>query len=251
MTNKQHVSWELNQRQYPKLYQFSYFSLRKIKEEVLIFSNKIITHKSYKILDMWCGNKPYKFLFQNYQEYIWSDVVPGPFVDVVCDNSNLTFEDNYFDYLICNQVLEHTKEVNKAISEIKRVVKKDWFILVSLPFLYPEHACPWDYRRFTRFGLEEIFKDLEIISIKNDTWYFTTVALFVNFIFTKGAIIRTIFSPFFLIINSIARILEFLLIDVLFEFLQIKKLKFFDSIIENNYKQFTANYILLLKNSKK
>gem|GEM_PF-6267316 len=52
-------------------------------------------------------------------------MVPGPFVDAICDNADLAFEDNRFDYLICNQVLEHTRDLHGAVDEIQRVVKKD------------------------------------------------------------------------------------------------------------------------------
>ncbi|HBA45340.1 TPA: hypothetical protein DEG21_01675 [Patescibacteria group bacterium] len=31
---------------------------------------------------------------------------------MVCDNANLPFEDSYFDYVLCNQTLEHTKDIH-------------------------------------------------------------------------------------------------------------------------------------------
>ena len=98
--------------------------------------------------------------------------------------------------------------------------------------------------------MQEIFKDFEIVSMKNDTSYFTTLALFINILFTKGKIVRLLFSPFFLVVNGIAWILDFLFIGVLYNFLLLRKLPFFRSIVENSYKQFTSNYILLLKNVK-
>ena len=150
--------------------------------------------------------------------------------------------------LIC---LWPSSRKSSAIQEMKRVVKKNWLLFVSVPFLYPEHACPWDYWRFTRFGLQEKFKDFEILSIKNNTWYFTTLALFVNLLFTKGNVLRKIFTPFFLVINCIAFLLDFLLLKVFYEFLWAKKISLFRWIIENTYNQFTSDYILLLKNSKK
>lgn len=251
MKKSQHVSWELSQRQSPRLYQFSYFSLKRIKREVIKFADFIKIKHNYKILDMWCWNKPYSKYFSWYDTYIGSDLIKGPNVDVVCDNDSLPFDENYFDYLLCNQVLEHTRNIHWAIQEMQRVVKKNWYIFVSLPFLYPEHACPRDYYRFTRFWLEELFKDFEIISIKNDTWYFTTIALFFNLLFTKWKVMRFLFSPLFLVINSIAWILEFILLDIFYDYLQLKKISFLRGIIENTYKQFTANYILLIKNSKK
>ncbi|EKD66197.1 MAG: Methyltransferase type 11 [uncultured bacterium (gcode 4)] len=242
----EHISWEIKQRVYPKIYQFSYFSLKRIKNLVLDFS-KTIDIKNYKIIDIWCGNKPYYSLFNWYSEYIWTDIIEWEYVDIVCDNANLPFEDSYFDYVLCNQTLEHTKDIHWAIKEIKRVLKKDWLWFISLPFLYPEHACPWDFYRFTRFWVEEIFKDFEIIYIKNDTWYFTTIALFMNIMFTYWKISRIIFSPIFLIVNLFFWLLEFILLDIFYEKLNFKKIVLFKNAIENQYKQFTCNYIILIK----
>ncbi len=249
MKKLNHVSGELFPRQYPQIWDYAYFSLKNIKRLVKNFADSI-SIKNYSILDMWCGNKPYKFLFKHYKEYIWSDIVLGPFVDVVCDNATLVFEDDRFDYLICNQVLEHTRDLHKAVDEMQRVVKKNWTILVSVPFLYPEHACPRDYWRFTRFWIEELFKNFEIISIKNDTSYFITLWTFVNMLFTKWKFMRIVFSPFFVVINILSLTLDFL-VKLFYNVLWMKHVSFIKNAIENTYNQFTLNYIILLKNSKK
>lgn len=248
--NKQHISWEVFERINPKIFNYAFYSLYRIKKEVIKFSN-LITENNYRIIDIWCWNKPYYNLFSWFSEYIWTDIIPWDNVDVICDNATLPFKDNYFDYVLCNQTLEHTKDIFWAISEIRRVLKKDGLWFISIPFLYPEHACPWDFYRFTRFWLEEIFKDFEIINIKNDTWYFTTIALFLNILFTFTNFTRIIFAPFFLIINLFFWILEFILINIFYDILKLKKIKIIENAIENHYKQFCANYIIIIKNSKK
>lgn len=245
-----HISWEVKQRINPKLYHFSYFSLFRIKKAVLEFS-KNIKITNYKILDLWCWNKPYISIFNWYSEYIWTDIIPGQYVDIVCDSSNLPFNDNYFDYIICNQTLEHTREIDKAISEIKRVLKINWEAIISVPFLFPEHACPWDFFRFTRFGLQEKFKDFEIISITNDTGYFTTLGLFINILFTYWEISRIIFSPLFFLINIFFWAFEFILINIFYDTFNLKNINLIKYAIEWQYKQFTANYIMIVRNSKK
>lgn len=53
------------------------------------------------------------------------------------------FKSNEFDYIICSHVLEHVDDVDKFVSEIKRVGKKGYFEfpLIYYDFLYnfPEH----------------------------------------------------------------------------------------------------------------
>lgn len=54
----------------------------------------------------------------------------SPIVDVKADILSLPFEDNSFDVLFCNHVLEHIEDDKKAMNEIFRVLKpKGWAIL--------------------------------------------------------------------------------------------------------------------------
>ena len=54
--------------------------------------------------------------------------------DVAADMTNLhMFNDNTFDFIIANHVLEHIPDEAKAISELKRVLKKDGKIILSFP----------------------------------------------------------------------------------------------------------------------
>ncbi len=54
----------------------------------------------------------------------------SPIVDVKADILSLPFNDNSFDVLFCNHVLEHIEDDKKAMSEIFRVLKpKGWAIL--------------------------------------------------------------------------------------------------------------------------
>ena len=44
---------------------------------------------------------------------------------LVMDVQNISFEDGYFDIIIANHMLYHVPDISKALSEIKRVLKKD------------------------------------------------------------------------------------------------------------------------------
>lgn len=93
--------------------------------------------------------------------------------DYICDITNTSFPDNYWDLVICGQVLEHTWEWQRALKEICRITKK-WAI-IDTPFYYPEHPEPpsfADYFRFTsqgmKRGLEEAgFQKVEVRNIDN------------------------------------------------------------------------------------
>jgi len=55
------------------------------------------------------------------------------------ERMTLPFEDNSIDVVICNQVLEHTKDLFWILHEIMRVLKKDGRLIVGVPNLAALH----------------------------------------------------------------------------------------------------------------
>jgi SAM-dependent methyltransferase len=51
----------------------------------------------------------------------------------------LPFDEKFFDVVICNQVLEHTKEIFWVISEIARVMKRGGTLILGVPNLASLH----------------------------------------------------------------------------------------------------------------
>jgi SAM-dependent methyltransferase len=121
------------------------------------------------VLDVGCGNKPYKQLFKNNISYVGCDVVQssGQEVDVICPATALDFGDNYFDTVFSTQVLEHVNDHRKAISEVRRVLKPGGYFIFSVPFAWELHMEPHDYMRFSKYGIRFLqktynFKELEL-----------------------------------------------------------------------------------------
>ncbi len=137
----------------------------------------------YKILDIGCGKKPYKDLFAG-EEYIGIDIQGGGHTDsektvnAYYDGTKIPFKDQTFDITICTQVLEHADDANALIAECSRVMKPDAKLFLTMPFVYPEHEIPFDFRRFTKFGHEKICKEngLNIVEIQKTTGLFGTFA---------------------------------------------------------------------------
>ena len=67
--------------------------------------------------------------------YITADI-ESPIEDVRLDIQKMPFEDNEFDVVICNHVLEHVEDDKIAMSEILRVLKKGGFALMHVPIDY-------------------------------------------------------------------------------------------------------------------
>lgn len=64
--------------------------------------------------------------------YHTADIVEGV-ADYTVDMTNMPFEDNKFDYIIANHVMEHIEDEEKAISELKRCIREKGRIILSFP----------------------------------------------------------------------------------------------------------------------
>ena len=65
-------------------------------------------------------------------EYTTTDL-NSPIADVKADICNLPFEDNSFDVIFCNHVLEHIPDDTKAMQELFRVMKPNGYGIFQVP----------------------------------------------------------------------------------------------------------------------
>jgi ubiquinone/menaquinone biosynthesis C-methylase UbiE len=84
--------------------------------------------------------------------------------DLCKDNSELIPSD-YFDIIICTEVLEHTLNPFNAVAEIYRILKKGGKCYVTTPFNFRIHGPLPDCWRFTEHGLRSLFSKFCIIEI--------------------------------------------------------------------------------------
>ena len=57
----------------------------------------------------------------------------SPLADIKANVYNLPFEENYFDLILCNHVLEHIEDDNKALNELHRVIKNKGTLIAQVP----------------------------------------------------------------------------------------------------------------------
>jgi len=103
------------------------------------------------------GDGRYKSFFKC-DKYLTLDINPKNNPDVVGSILNIPMAENSVDSIISTQVLEHVKNPQKAVEEFFRILKNNGYCLVTVPQSSELHEEPNDYFRFTRFGLEELFK---------------------------------------------------------------------------------------------
>ncbi len=65
-------------------------------------------------------------------EYTTTDL-NSPLADVKADICNLPFEDNSFDFILCNHVLEHIPDDTKAMQELYRILSPGGTAILQIP----------------------------------------------------------------------------------------------------------------------
>ncbi|MDG1729583.1 MAG: methyltransferase domain-containing protein [Algibacter sp.] len=65
-------------------------------------------------------------------DYVTTDL-NSPLADVKADICNLPFDENEFDIILCNHVLEHIPDDTKAMQELFRVLKVDGMGIFQIP----------------------------------------------------------------------------------------------------------------------
>ncbi|NMH27488.1 class I SAM-dependent methyltransferase [Flavobacterium silvaticum] len=73
-------------------------------------------------------------LFRNQKnlDYTTTDL-NSPLADVKADICNLPFEDNAYDVILCNHVLEHIPDDTKAMQELYRILKPGGMGILQIP----------------------------------------------------------------------------------------------------------------------
>lgn len=133
------------------------------------------------VLDAGAGKSPYRSLFRHarYEAADFAQLsTKYAQLDYVCDLTAIPVEDARFDRVLFNQVLEHLPEPGKALTELHRVLKPGGRIFCSAPLFFAEHQVPYDFYRYTKYALRQMFErtGFEIESI---TWlegYFGTMS---------------------------------------------------------------------------
>jgi SAM-dependent methyltransferase len=113
-----------------------------------------------RLLDIGCGNKPYKELFPHVSEYFGCDVAQSNMntVDLLCPADKIPLPDMSFDVILSTQTIEHVENYNGLLEEAFRLLKPGCFLYVSGPMYWYLHEQPHDFHRFTKYGLEKGLK---------------------------------------------------------------------------------------------
>jgi len=135
-----------------------YFARRGLADAMMRHSKSL----SGVLLDVGCGTKPYQSLF-DVHEYVGLDIDSENsrkrgIADYFYDGSFFPFPDEKFNAVLCNQVLEHVFNPDQFLGEINRVMRPSARMVLTVPFVWDEHEQPYDYARYSSFGLKALLE---------------------------------------------------------------------------------------------
>ncbi len=115
------------------------------------------------ILDIGCGTLPYRELFTNASDYTGMEY-DSPIgraksgATIFYDGKHFPVSDQSYQSILLSQVLEHIFWPDDFLEECHRILKQDGTLLLSVPFVWDEHEIPYDYARYSSYGLRHLLE---------------------------------------------------------------------------------------------
>ena len=143
-----------NKRFAPSFFEHDWYVLRSLSNCLLArVEDHALTQGAQTIVDMGCGDCPYKALFErNGCRYISCDLAGSADI-ILTPGQRVELADATVDGVVSFQVLEDVWNLHWYLSECYRILKPGGWLLLSTHGAWPYHAHPTDFRRWTREGL--------------------------------------------------------------------------------------------------
>ena len=132
------------------------------------------------LVDFGCGSKPYRRYFTNVDSYVGMDIeVSGhdhqklnSLTDIFYDGTHWPFDSGTIDNVFSSETFEHVFNLPENLAEMHRVLKPGGCLFATIPFAFPEHEQPYDYARYTEFGMHHLLTEAgfeEVVVEKSGT----------------------------------------------------------------------------------
>lgn len=121
------------------------------------------------VLDVGAGFMPYKKFINKKASSYWSTDFAKTHdgITYVGDAQSLskTVKGKRFDTIFCTEVLEHLPDPFQAVAEFHKTLNDGGTIILSVPFVMPLHNEPYDFYRYTKYGLLKLFEKFEVMEL--------------------------------------------------------------------------------------
>ena len=131
----------------------------RLRDEIATFADSVPAGSS--VLDAGAGEAPYRSLFDHVAyESADFEQVDKTYGDTthVCDLRSIPVDDDRFDAIVFSQVMEHLPEPDAVVAELRRVLRPGGRLFYSGPLFFEEHEQPYDFYRYTSFGVRLVLE---------------------------------------------------------------------------------------------
>ena len=148
---------------------------------------------------------------QKVEEWVYVNIDISVNPDICSSTESIPVTNNSYDNALLIEVLEHLENPVSVLKEISRILKNNGKLILTIPFLYPVHADPYDFQRWTpdkirnelcRLG----FQDIKIQNLGNLLVVIFDLIMFINrrSIFNKQTRIKILINK---ILRKLARLI--------------------------------------------
>jgi SAM-dependent methyltransferase len=147
----------------PPIWHSHFLSVRSLDRGLLPICREL----SGRVLDIGAGTGfGRRFLDEEQTQYIPTDLRSardssdplitrrGQKPEVLCSGYELPFRDCCFDVVMAHSLLEHVRRPEGILAEASRVLAQNGTLVISVPFCFPVHGFPDDFKRWTCEGLK-------------------------------------------------------------------------------------------------
>jgi SAM-dependent methyltransferase len=115
-------------------------------------------------------------------EFIATDLEKHEGIDKIVNVIDFgSLENNYYDLILCLNVLEHIADPHRAVDEMHKGLRTGGVLFLVTPFLFPIHDPPYDFYRYTEYGLTKMLNCFSRVAIEK-IFIFPKVSLLDRFV---------------------------------------------------------------------
>lgn len=123
------------------------------------------------VLDVGCGAQPFRSLIEaNRRAYVGMDIGQNSTgtVSILGDLEHVETPATRYPIVLCTEVLEHVVDIDLSFRGLRRLTMTGGLVMITVPFLFPEHLDPDDFRRLTEHGVAQLARDHGFSVVSSD-----------------------------------------------------------------------------------
>jgi SAM-dependent methyltransferase len=135
----------------PRMIDSDWLVLREMRPAIEKFAAKV-AHTDQIAIDLGCGSQPYRPIFDSHGS-VYRGADMGAADIVIEESGRVAADDASADLVLSFQILEHVRNVGQYLTEARRILRDDGWLILPTHGTWLYHPHPEDHRRWTRQGL--------------------------------------------------------------------------------------------------